>query len=134
MSYQTARLAIQAHVAANWTATPVAYDNDDFTPPDRAYWSRLTVLNNGGGGRSIGKPIRLYRFDGIVLFQIFAPERKGTHTLEGHIDTAVAMFEATKLSGGVVFEDVFGVERGADPDGPWFRKDVLADFRFDVLR
>ena len=36
MSYEAARNAIQAHVAANWTAAPVAYDNAEFDKPDDA--------------------------------------------------------------------------------------------------
>lgn len=133
MSHEAARNAIQAHVAANWTAAPVAYDNAVFAKPNEAPWARLSILNSFGGGVSMGTP-RRYRFAGIVVFGIFVPEETGPSLATLLADQGIALFEAQRLSGGVVFENVFAQEQGNDPEGPWFRIDVLANYRFDVVR
>ena len=133
MSHAAARNAIQVHVAANWTAAPVAYDNAAFAKPNDAPWVRLSILNGFGGGVSLGTP-RRYRFTGIVVFAIFVPEETGPSLAAQLADQAIALFEAQKLAGGVVFEDVFAAEQGNDPEGPWFRIDVQANYRFDVVR
>ena len=133
MSHEAARNAIQAHVAANWAAAPVAYDNAAFAKPSEAPWVRLSILNSLGGRVSIGTPKR-YRFTGIVVFAVFVPEETGPTLAAQLADQGIALFEARKLSGGVIFEDVFAQEQGNDPEGPWFRIDVQANYRFDVIR
>lgn len=134
MSYEAARNAIQARVAAAWTATTIAYDNVPFDPPAATAWARCRVLNTLGGPASLGGPTIRYRAVGLVSFGIFSPEGTGPTVPAGLVDDAVAIFEGQNLAGGVRFENVYAVDLGQDPEGPWYRVDVIAAFRFDAIR
>ena len=43
MSFNAALQAVESHLAANWTATPIAYENVDFTPPT-GNWIKVMLI------------------------------------------------------------------------------------------
>ena len=132
MSYDAARKSIQSYFAANWSATPVAYDNVAFTPPDDSEWVRLSIRNNLSSQITIGSSNQTYRRRGIAFLQIFTPRDGGPELSATLTDTAVNIFEGQK-TGPVVFESVNVNEVGNTDDG-WFQVNVSASYRFDDVK
>lgn len=119
--------AIARRWLTNWTTTPTALQNEDYTPTRGVSWARLSVLHLQGEQESMGAfANRRFLRRGQVKIQLFTPAYDGTaepHTLG---QAARAIFEGTSFDGLRFFSgDV--VEIGVD--GEWFM--TLVDCLFD---
>lgn len=94
--------AVQTYFHANWTATPVFYENLPTPSTMPAQYVTCTVLLGRGFKKELGKGGRGKRV-GNVKFQIFTPAGCGGRvgkTLGGQIE---ALFREVDLDGGVYF-------------------------------
>jgi len=99
MSYTDQNSAIRSRFNTNWaSATPVKYDNADFTPPANSAFVALEIHNADENPVSIGNGV-LYRSSGIISINIYVPINTGTKTLNGYCDTAAAIFRGQQFSG-----------------------------------
>ena len=99
MSFEGIRSAIAARMSSNWSTTPIAWENRDFTPPTSGGWVELTVLGNTGQTRGINGDVGAVRDSGLIAINIYTPEGSGTATGRGYADTLAALFEHERFSG-----------------------------------
>jgi hypothetical protein len=97
MSYAAERQAIEGRFAANWAATPIAWDNVDFTPPE-APWAHLHIVNGDAYQASMGSPV-LVRHPGVIQVEILAPAGTGSGTAMALVDQACAIFRFALFDG-----------------------------------
>jgi len=100
MSYDQERFAIESYVAANWTATPVGYDGQSFTPVSNSI--RLTITSGATRQGSIGRTLNRIDHIGMATFQIITDGGKGSAEWRGYAETLMDLFfEKTLSSAGV---------------------------------
>lgn len=76
MSAVLLREAVGTMFSAGWTATPIAWPNRPFEPPDGA-WVRVTFLDGQTFQAEIGGSVNQDRKTGFVVVGVFAELEKG---------------------------------------------------------
>jgi len=78
MSYLSIKTFMGAHLATNWTSTDYQLLAENNPPPnDRTRtWIRFSIRPTDSGDMEIGGVRR--RTEGLLWFQIFVPENRGT--------------------------------------------------------
>lgn len=101
MSFESVRSAVAARLGTNWTTTPIAYENQPFTPPAAGGWVELTVLGGNGVTRGMagdGSGMAV-QDTGLIAINVYTPVGSGTKTGRGYADTLAALFEHKLFSG-----------------------------------
>lgn len=97
MSFEGERQAFETRLAANFSATPIQFENVPFSPPRDAAWISLMILSGEGRQASLG-PGALNRFLGVAEIHIYVPEDQGTKVARQHADTLEAIFREQQFS------------------------------------
>lgn len=97
--FEGERQAIEARLQANFSTTPIKYENQEFDPPDSTPWVALTILPGEGQQVSLG-PGGLQRYAGVIQCDIYVPEKSGTKTARQHADSISAIFLNKSFSAG----------------------------------
>lgn len=145
--YAGAVAAIKARLAANWSTTPIAGQNED--PPQDPWppvdgdgkptaWVYLEVVANGSQQRAWGMPgAQQWLYQGHILVHVFVPAQSGHATAQTYATAIGEIFRSKafyrdEAAGAEV--RTFGpwTDGGAiDPDqGAWFRVTVTCPFEF----
>lgn len=130
MSYETEANAIRGRWANEWAdATPTAYENRPFSPPDPpAPWVRLTIRNAESHQADLG-PTPRYRHPGMIYVQVFTPHGSGDGEARALGDQAAGIFRGQSF-GGVVCRSASVIPQGSD--GTWYQVNVVCDFYRDT--
>jgi hypothetical protein len=142
MSDETVYAAIQARLASDWTATPVAYENDVFrvpAPPSPWLLVEITGLMTeqvsiGAGSRNANR----WREDGQLWLHLFVPVSTGSLTARALLRQAVDLFRGTDLGAITFMSAHVGVGESAQPDqrgvrdGMWWRLSAAIDWQRDL--
>lgn len=136
MGFEAVRDAIEQRLAANWTQTPIRWENIPFTQPTRnagtPAWITLAIRGNQAGGRiSIGSTTPVRRYPYTLFNQIFVPEESGTSQAYQYADTLSAVWRDTSFAAGATgtircFEPN-AIEIGPDGAG-WYQINIVTDF------
>jgi len=98
MSFADERKAIESRFQQNWTGAPVKYENAPFPDTADAYVA-LFVLEGEGEQISLGDaPLR--RWAGVIVVQVFVPERSRTNQALVYADSVRAIFERQEFASG----------------------------------
>jgi hypothetical protein len=98
MSFADTRAAFEARLAANWSTTPITWENVE--PPERTSAYIAPFLLDGEANQvSLGTSPR-HRHAGVFVMQIFVPEASGTQTARAYADTLAAVFRGQQFSAG----------------------------------
>jgi hypothetical protein len=98
MTYAAQNIAIESRFHTDWAAaTPVKYDNVDFTPPVNSVFVEFHIIPADEYPASIGNAV-LYRTLGIISINIYAPLNTGSKTLTEYCDTAAVIFRGQSFS------------------------------------
>lgn len=92
------RKAIEQRLGANWTTTPIKYENAPFKETQA---SHVAVFIRRGDGlqASLGTaPLR--RWAGLIIVQIFVTLGTGTQTALAYASTIAAIFDRQEFSTG----------------------------------
>ena len=89
-----ARIAIETRLADNWQSppgtlrTPIRYwtSGAPFEIPENTPWIALSVQAESGRQASFGRPPQLHRYDGLIIVQVFVPERGGSQDMDTYLD------------------------------------------------
>ena len=134
MSLEAIRSSIEAHAAASWSETPLAWDNLTYDAAARGPWLRVSVSGSTGRQVTLGPPEgRIFRRRGQVLLQLFVPANSGPSEAAGLADRAAALFEGHSLEstiGPVSFAAADITETGADGHG-WRLTLITVPFQAD---
>lgn len=133
MSFHQAVADIRARMAANWAATPIAYANEPFAPPEPpSPWVFFEVVEGASMLRGIGKPgERLYIYTGLIQAHVYVPAGSGETLARQYADAIGEIFRA-KQFGSTVRTNVPNVDAGGpgSDDGLWWRVTAAIDFDF----
>ncbi|NQW12234.1 MAG: hypothetical protein HQ481_20400 [Alphaproteobacteria bacterium] len=99
MAHADVRNAIESYLAANWPATPIAYENVDFTPPADGRFIALTIHPGQGRIASLGDGAPLWRHEGAVMLACHTPKGVGSVAALALADQVVALFRGVVLGG-----------------------------------
>ena len=99
MTFEAENIAIENRFYTSWgTATPIKFDNVDFTPPAATAYVELQVHDSDSYPASLGGTI-LYRNLGIISINIYALPNQGAKANRQYADTAAAVFRGQTFSG-----------------------------------
>lgn len=140
--YAGAVAAIKQRMAANWTTTPIAFQNES-PPPDTdpntgvpIPYVYFEVIGNTSDLRGMGKPgDHIWLYAGLIAAHVFVPVNSGTDLAQQY---AVAIGEIFRAKGAGDFGGIDvrtwsprtdGGESDAD-DGNWFRVTCRIPFEY----
>lgn len=145
--YAGAVSAIRDRLVANWTTTPIAFQNEPFTAPSDANsgspspWIFLEVIGNTSELGAVGQPGNLeWRYLGHILCHVFVPINDGVATAHTYAVALGEIFRAEQFydaSAGHCVRTGYGGEgprtdggaTDAD-DGNWFRVTMTCPFEY----
>ena len=99
MSFADERQAIEARLTANWTTTPIQYDNVAFSAPADNKYISLVITNGSATQQELGAT-PMHRHIGVVTIQVFVPVEAGTNEARGYADTLAGVFRNAQFSAG----------------------------------
>lgn len=145
-SYEGAKEAIRARLVANWTTTPVTYQNEkppDPWPPkngngDLLPWVNLEILGTGSGIYGQGVPRNhLWLYTGLIYGHVFVPTGSSDELAGSYAGQIGEIFRAAKF-----YDDVTpgayvrsmaprtdGGGSGSD-NGNWWRVTMTCPFEY----
>jgi hypothetical protein len=141
-SYAGAVQAIRDRLVANWTTTPIAFQNEPFEQPidpnsgNPAPWVFLEVIGNDSELRGAGTPgdhVWLYR--GHVLVHVFVPVDSGASLAQQYAVSIGEIYRAAGFYGdddNIVRTWAPRIDGGGsgDDEGNWYRVTMTCPFEF----
>ncbi len=98
MSFEDAAKAIESRLQANWSTTPIKFENAPFAETTSAYVA-LYIRDGEGNQVSLGTPA-LRRWPGLIIVQVFVPENTGTRKAREYADDIGPIFDRVQFSSG----------------------------------
>ncbi len=131
MSYVKENTAIRTLFNTGWAgATPVAYENEPFTPPDDAAYAVLSIKTDPAFQIEMGSVQVQHRHPGLIFVMIFTPPDTGNNAALALADTAADIFRrksSTLVDGRILYRtpqiDTIGLT-----DEGWFHVNVVTPF------
>lgn len=123
MTTATAYSAIRTYLEAQWTATPLAWDNEAFDTPDDAAFVMVQITGDLWDQMTIGAGDRLdnrWQEEGELLLTVIVPTGTGSTTARTHAEALANIFRGLQL-GDIEFRDIsIGLGVVAEDRGPWW--------------
>jgi len=139
VGFDAVRDAIEQRLEANWTTTPIRWENVPFVQPSRnaavPAWITLSIRGNREGGRaSVGTTVPLRRYNYTLINQIFVPEESGTELAYQYADSVGSIWRDVSFAAGAT-----GTIRCWEPNveeiGPdgtgWYQLNLVTNFQRD---
>lgn len=93
VGYVEENTAIRTIFNTGWAgATPVAYENEKFTPPADAAYASLVVRPDTAFQHEMGSPQVQFRHPGLIFIMIFSPPDQGNAAALALADSAADIF------------------------------------------
>lgn len=117
-------------------ATAHCYDNEQFTPPAGAIWTRLSVRHLLGEQETLGETgNRKFARTGLVLVQVFTPVDTGVRVTDTLVTTIRNIFEGKHFSGvGYTIWLRGGTTRELGIDDGYWQTIVEIPFYYNEIR
>ena len=141
MSSDTLHAALRAYLEANWTATPLAWENEAFEAPRDALgnplpWVMVEASGNLCAQASIGAgsaAANLWREEGLVWLHVFVPTGTGSALARQHARALVDLFRGLTLAAGTIRYRDASIGRGepGSDDGKWWRISAGVEWQRD---
>lgn len=128
--------AIRNHIEANWSALPVAWENEPFNPPATGIWIYIEMTGTIYEQKSIGaaddgSDTNRWDEEGVLYAYFHMTKMSGTKTARDHAKAFADLFRAVYLDGGKI--EFLGASIGqgqlADDERRWFQIPVTIDWR-----
>ena len=91
-------MAIESRLQANWSTTPIRFENVPFVETSDPYIA-LFVLDGEGKQISLGTPA-VRRWPSVIKMQVFVQEATGTKLSRAYADSLGAIFDRAQFSAG----------------------------------
>jgi len=133
LTINQAKNAIITQFEADWaSATPIAKDNQDFTPPiNTDSWVFLSIQVTGGGQITLGGTTAVHRHTGFVYVKVNTPKGESTYANDLLCQNAENVFAGKHIS-DVWFRNVRTMYVGIIDK--WFVQTVVAEMQFDEIK
>lgn len=136
-----ARIAIETRLYDNWQSppgtlrTPIRYwtSGAPFEIPDATPWIALSVQRESGRQASFGVAPQLHRYEGLIIVQVFVPERTGSQDMDTYLDLLDPIWRCAQFSygdSGLITCRTPEAEPVGTADG-WFQKNLKVAYRRD---
>lgn len=122
MSYLQEQIDIETFFQANWTETPIVFENGVSLESNE--WVRLTVLSGVAKRVTMGDD-PAFRHSGVVFVQIYTALDEGAARAKALADAVENLFREALV--GTIRFGVPQVRRG--PVSEWYQINVSTDFR-----
>lgn len=136
MATDTVYLPVRQFLEANWTLTPLVFDNEDGTAAKsgNAYWVYVEIVGDAIEQKSIGTgdPARdRWDEDGVLALTIMCPENDGTETARRYARQIVDLFRGLRLDNDSIEFGSASVGRwaGKSDEGRWYGFPVEIEWR-----
>lgn len=133
MASQTARAAIRAWLAANWSAVPVVHENESFLdaePP--AAWIMVEMSGRFYEQASIGSgspAAERWVESGALYAHVMVPVGTGDATAATHAEALADLLRGAEPGSSIRFRGMsIGDGTVADEAGKWFRLTLRAEW------
>lgn len=124
-------------MAAEWSATPVAFENAPVFPAleaardSKSPWVRFVIRDGDGSLQTVGSDSRLDRFAGVLITSVFVAQDTGTRQAASYADDISAIWKGYAGQSCVRFGTpsitVVGEANG------WFQINVTVTFQNDEI-
>ncbi len=123
MTTATAFTAIRTHLEANWSTTPLVFDNETYAPADNVPFVQVQITGDLWDQHSIGAGNRLenrWEEEGELLLSVIVPTGTGSLLARQHAEALANIFRGLNL-GDIEFRDIsIGLGVAAEDRGPWW--------------
>lgn len=142
MTYQAERKLINEFFVAQWGAgsnTPIKRENSDWEEePVKALdlWVSLTIINDVSGQIDLGSGLKLMRYPGLAIVQVFTKARTGAGLARTAAEEVSSIFRGQTLQSDdalVRFIKPPYVNVAGESDG-WYQLNVNAPFKRDSVQ
>jgi len=120
MSFASAKVEVEQYVEANFTATPIEFENASIDFEGLSEWVRVGFQSSGAKRITIG--IESYRYYGLLIFQIFTKPDVGAGRSAVIADLLSTLFRS-KVLGTFHFQVPEAVSVG-ESDG-WYQTNLI---------
>jgi hypothetical protein len=141
MSSDAVYSAIRAYLEPAWTATPLAWENENFEMPvdgvgNRLPWVAVEITGNLYSQASIGAgsaSANLWREEGLLWLHVFVPSGSGSLVARQYARQLADLFRGLSLSAGTLrFRDAsIGRGQPGNEDGTVWGLSVSIDWQHD---
>ncbi len=130
--FDAERSAFEGYLKANWTITPVAYDNVPFSPGDIPF-IRVAIVGGKADQITLGTGPQLHRRPGLCIIQVFVKAGTGTKVANDLGDALCDIFRSQQLATGIACGSPYPVRVGDDGRG-WFQINVMIPYLNDAIK
>lgn len=135
MASPEAYTPIAAYLQAEWTATPIAFENDNFKPGKAvAAFVVAEIFGTFFNQASIGEGDRadnLWRENGMIYLHVCVPRGSGSLQARVYCRQLADLFRGQDL-GNIRFRDIsIGAAEVGDEDGNYFRMTTTIEWERD---
>lgn len=128
MSFEDHRLQIETRMNTNWTTTPIAFENIEFTPPTNSPWVSLFIY--GVDSFTLANRSGSYRDTGLIAVKIHVPIGSGSKVAMGYADTIATIWRASIFNN--IRCGIPSINRLGEFDG-WYQTIVTTPFNMDQI-
>lgn len=126
--------AVHDLVTAQWSATPVRWENEAFTPPADLAWGAIELTGTAYAQQTLGAgSAAANRWDeaGILWFHVFVPVGSGSIEARNTAKAFADLFRGRLLlSDTIEFGDAaIGMGQAGDDDGLWWGISTSIEWR-----
>jgi len=128
MSFDTIRRDIEQRISDNWGATPIAFENTAFKPPeDYSPWIRVRIFDDIVQRITISDPAT-YRHSGLLVIEIFTERNTGTGVARTHGGELATLFRDVQFN-GITFREPSLTNAGEESG--YFKMNLSTPFKWD---
>ena len=111
-------------------ATPVAYQNEPFSPPTDAAYVSLVVKPDTAFQHEMGSTNVYFRHPGLIFVMIFVPPDDGIHGALVLADNAAAIFrrQSSGFTDGRILFRAPTIQPLGNTDEGWFHVNVVVPY------
>lgn len=129
MATSALRSTVEGRIQANWTTTPVDYDNARFTVPATA-WIKVIIAENNSKQAELGGNVKRRRALGVIYADVYAPVGRGGNEARVLADSFAALFRDFKSANLTCDEP--SVRTMGEKNG-WYQMTVNIPYRYDFF-
>ncbi|RLI53406.1 MAG: hypothetical protein DRP09_15780 [Candidatus Thorarchaeota archaeon] len=128
MTFEAENTAIESRFSANFTATPIKWDNVAFAQPTDSPWVEINIIDGNAFPASLNGGSVLYRHTGIISVNIYVPVGTASKVARQYADQIAAIYRGQQFSSINCYEA--SIHRLGERDG-WFVFNVTVPFYRD---
>ncbi len=136
MSSASAFEGLEDYLKAEWTATPIVFENEDWPlADDPAAFVFIEIFGDFFGQASIGAPgENIWREEGQIRAHVMVVRNTGTRVARQCAQQLAAFFQEVEVADGIHFSEMsIGAGEPGAADGNYYRMTLMVDWYRDSI-